>query len=289
MGQLYKLSSRSNINVYNYPEFYRQENDDRRIVVYDDHRTILDVLYFAIQEGHFGGDITNIISFDRHDDSVDLLPKKKQKAKAVRKSCMARRNEEKMWQFIEFELSGLDDDWVRAGMELGLIKHYIGFGHKSIDAGNIDQGYENYRTHDKSIHHLYSNGHLSFEMGSRGVIGDESYSWQHKRSCLLDDLQFHSWRFDSERIVPFVFDIDLDCFATDCEDYLIAWPESIFAERYEKNLRVRSFIRNLITRSSLITICREPGCCGGIGEANRILELLDYYWFDGALKTRSFV
>jgi len=35
----------------------------------------------------------------------------------------------------------------------------------------------------------------------------------------------------------------------------------------------------------LITISREPGCCGGMGESNKILQYIDRYWFKGALKT----
>ena len=285
MAELYKLSYRSNINVYNYPENYRREGEDRRIILYDDHRTILDVLYYAIQEGHFNGQVPSIISFDYHDDSVTLTPEKKQQAKSVRDDCFAKRDDKTFWQFVEFGLSVLDDDWVRTGMELGVIKHYIGFGHHPSSA-NIDNGYEQYQTLDKEIHHLYSNGHLDGVLGNRGVIGDASYQWKQKRNDILDDIQYHNGRFDNGDIAPFVLDIDLDCFSTDCEDKTIAWPEAIFAERYQNNIKVSTFVRHLISRASLITICRETGCCGGIGEANRILELLDYYWFEGSLRTQ---
>ena len=287
MAELYRLSQRSNINVYNYHENCRREVEDRRIILFDDHRTILDVLYFALQEGHFNGDVPSIISFDYHDDSVGLSSEVRQRANSLRNSCSVKRNDEKIWQFVEFSLGGMDDDWVRAGMELGLIKHYIGFGHH-CSANNIDQGFEQYRSLDEVMHHLYSNGHLDGELGNRGVIGDESYGWQQKRNDLLDDIQYHHRHFDEGDIKPFVLDIDLDCFSTDCFDHTIAWPEAIFIERYQ-NPKVSSFIHYLINRASLITICRETGCCGGVGEANRILELLDYFWFDGALKTQRIV
>ena len=288
MAELYRLSNRSNINVYNYPEQYGYEKKDRRIIIYDDHRTILDVLYYAIQEGHFGEEIPTIISLDHHDDAVRLSPEQKRKASAVRKSCLKKRNDVKLWKYVEFELCGLDDDWVRAGMELGIIKNYIGIGHSSA-ADNIDQGYEQYRSGDKVLHHLYSNGHLDSVLGNRGVIGDMLYNWPQKQKDLFDDIQWHNGQFDDEPIVPFVLDIDLDCFSTDCEGRTMAWPETIFAERYIDNFKVNSFVRQLISRSSLITICREFGCCGGIGESNRILELLDYYWFSGVLRTRRIV
>lgn len=287
MADLFSLSNRSNINVYNYPDVYRREvDDDRRIIIYDDHRSIIDVLYYAEQEGHFNEGIPSVISFDQHDNSLPLSSKNKQRIKSIRKSCFTKRNDEKVWQFVEFELRGLDDDWVRAGMELGLIKHYIGFGHHPIHASNIEEGYEHYKTLDKEVHHLYSNGHLDNVLGDRGVIGDDSYRFIQKHNDLLDDLQYHYGHFDRDAVYPFILDIDLDCFSTECSDNTIAWPEAIFRERYQDNCKVSSFIRTLIARSSLITISREPGCCGGIGESNRILELLDYYWFDGVLGTQ---
>jgi len=288
MAKLYNLSHRSNINVYNYPECYGREEDDRRIILYDDHRTILDVLYYAIQEGYFDGQTPNVVSFDYHDDSVKLSSKVKQRANTIRKRCAAKRQDKLIWQFVEFELSSLDDDWVRAGMELGLIKNYIGFGHHCIftDAGNIDNGFEHYTTLDKEVHRLYSNGHLDFVLGDRGVIGDDCYEWQQKHNDIKDDLQYHSGHFDRGEIRPFILDIDLDCFSTECEEHTMAWPEAIFVERYVENVKVSSFMHYLLDRASFITICREPGYCGGVGEANRILEILDCYWLGGTLKTR---
>lgn len=289
MAELYHLSSCSNILVFQYPDSLRRDNDDRRIIVYDDHRTILNVLYVAMQERLFADAMPNIVSFDRHDDAVLLSPKQKQQAKSVRKSCFPQRNDKRMWQFTEFGLSGLDDDWVRAGMELGLINNYIGFGHKQRDANNINSGYEYYKTLDRIEHRLYSNGHLDWELGSRGVFGDNHYHTPAKQDDILNDMQFHNGRFDDSPISPFVFDIDLDCFTEEFEDHRMAWPEDIFVERYQANPEVGGFVRDLLARSSLITICREPDCCGGLGESNRMLELLDYYWFDGILKTQRIV
>lgn len=287
MAHLENLSYRANINVFAYPESLRRENDDRRIILYDDHRTILNVLYVAMHEGLFGEEIPNVISFDRHDDAVRLTSKKKQQIKALKKSCFPNRNDKRIWQFTEFELSVLDDDWVRAGMELGVIKHYIGFEHKEEDAINVDSGYESYKSLDKQIHHIYSNGHLDWELGSRGVIGDVRYGYAQKHADIINDLQFHNGLFEDDTVAPFVFDIDLDCFTDKIEDHRIAWPDSIFLEHYhfQKNPEAYMFIKKLLSRSSLITICREPEFCGGVGESNRILELLDYYWFDGVLKT----
>ena len=98
-------------------------------------------------------------------------------------------------------------------------------------------------------------------------------------------MQYHQGRFDGEDIKPFVLDFDLDCFTTECREKTYAWPEDIFRKEYIESYNVRFFMENLLDRASFITICREPDCCGGIGEANKILNYLDRYFFDGALST----
>lgn len=285
MFEIHNLAHRSNINVYTL-QGIRNEGQDQHVVLYDDHRTILDVLYYAQQEGAFGENVPIVISFDHHDDAVSLTEEQMVRMSSLRDTLNQERNDALVWQFVEFELSSLDDDWVRAGMELGLVKHYIGFGHDEVDARNIENGYENYVSSDHINHHIYSNGHLKWVLGNRGVIGDHFYEWPQKQQDIKADLQFHNGRFDNGPVVPFVLDIDLDCFSCECEDHTMAWPEDIFIERYINEPHTFYFIKGLISRASFITICRETGCCGGIGEANRILELLDNYWFDGTLKTK---
>lgn len=58
---------------------------------------------------------------------------------------------------------------------------------------------------------------------------------------------------------------------------------------YYEHDEVRFFMREIISRCQFITICREPGCCGGIGESNKILEYLDQYLFEGNLGTMSII
>lgn len=48
---------------------------------------------------------------------------------------------------------------------------------------------------------------------------------------------------------------------------------------------VRDFMRCLIKRSEITTICLEPFYCGGYKESIQILEYLDKYIFEGKLQT----
>lgn len=92
---------------------------------------------------------------------------------------------------------------------------------------------------------------------------------------------------DSEEETPYVLDFDLDCFTGEIEDTILAWPEAIFYKRYCSKDSIWGFLQKTMQKAAFITICREPKCCGGLGEANKILSYLDKYFFDGQLHTMS--
>jgi hypothetical protein len=48
-------------------------------------------------------------------------------------------------------------------------------------------------------------------------------------------------------------------------------------------MTARDFIKRLIERANIITICKESGCCGGIKESNAIFENIDELFFDGEI------
>lgn len=258
---------------------------DCNIILYDDHRTILNILYYAKHFGLFGQDVPTIVSFDRHDDACEVN-NILEKIMRTKEECFPEMNEQYMWQFTEFGLSGNDDNWVRAGMELGLIKHYIGLGHVGSDATNIKDGFEKYLSFDNETHHLYSNGHLSEILSDGSSLSQQGIS-SSKGSNMQNDLHFHNGHFDDIGIKSLVLDIDLDCFTIDFADNNYACPVYIFEEHYVKNLKVKFFMDQLIKKTSLITICREQGSCGGLGESTEILKYIDYYWLNNSLSMVS--
>lgn len=46
-------------------------------------------------------------------------------------------------------------------------------------------------------------------------------------------------------------------------------------------------LMDLIKDAKVITICREPDYCGSLGDSNRILEMLDRYYFEDCIRTDS--
>ena len=273
------LSNHTNIEVYLFQNKY--------IILYDDHRSILNVLFEAKRLGLFGT-TPNIIFFDRHEDACNPNINANDLLERWGVDKIEKVSSQDFWSFVEFDLSGLDDDWLLAGMELGLISHAVVIGqyenHNIRDMKNMFES-------SNGIHHkLFDISHLDWSIGSRGCLGDnvikEGYYENVRNIFEYNQPPYGRYdKFSREVTVPFVLDFDLDCFTTECDNKTYAWPEDIFKKKYVYNEDVQYFMHRLINRSTIITICREPACCGGLGESNKILGYLDCYFFDGCLDT----
>ncbi|MBR6081823.1 MAG: hypothetical protein IKP62_02725 [Salinivirgaceae bacterium] len=268
------LSQRANVMTFRYLE--------KTIVLYDDHRWILNVL-FSLKEGGFWGDKTpNIIYFDKHDDAAKLFPNTIDIIKQYN-----RKEQKSLRDFltlVEFDLNPYDGDWVTAGMELELIDNVVCIGTDFKYNRNISIWDNNiYETQNGIEHKGFCINHLKSEIGYQGIIGDTEKYNQDVR----DIFGYKGENAELKPDNPYVLDFDLDCFTTECRDKTFAWPKGIFKNEYadDKNLSLSHFIQNLKSNASIITICREPNCCGGLGESNKILGYLDTYFFEGALGT----
>lgn len=276
---IYGLSNHTNIEVYSF--------HDKYIILYDDHRSILNVLFETKKLGLFSA-TPNIIFFDKHDDACNPQINAKdlfEKWGIERIEDVSSRD---FWSFVEFDLSGLDDDWLLAGMELGLINHAVVIG--QTENSNMRDLNNLFESSDGEVHELFDIYHLNYSLGCRGCLGDnvikEPYYENVRNIFEYNQPPYGRYdKFSKEVTNPIVLDFDLDCFTTECENNVYAWPEAIFREKYYDNEEVRHFMHELINRSTIITICREPTCCGGLGESNKILGYLDHYFFDGCLDT----
>ena len=268
-----QLSWHSNINTYNYR--------GKHIVLYDDHRWILNVIFEAMKLNIFNGKIPNIIYFDHHDDAC-YTDVKLSKYSINNVLEMTSRN---FWSLVEFDTSPQDEDWVTVGMEFGLINDVVCIGNEcNHNINNWDNN--TYKTATNKEHKGFCINHLNWEIGDRGSIGDSMKEDYPEYKRIRDIFGYHNRNFDTMVSTPYILDFDLDCFTTECKDRTFAWPEKIFWEEYGSfSPKCSSFMQQLIARASIITICREPKCCGGIGESNKILGYLDRYLFDGVLGT----
>lgn len=273
------LSFHANMKVFSF--------GNKHIVLYDDHRSILNVLFEAKKTGLFNT-TPNIIFFDSHDDACNPEIRSGDLFEKWGVDRIGDVSSKEFWSFVEFDLSGLDDDWLLAGMELDLINHAVVIGQH--ENNNIQSMNNRYESTDGKVHELFDIPHLNWSIGSRGCLGDNVIKqpfYKNVRNIFeYNQPPFGSYdKFSTEVTKPFVLDFDLDCFTTECEDNTFAWPEAIFRDKYVDNDDVKCFMQRIIERSSIITICREPDCCGGLGESNKLLWYLDKYFFNGCLQT----
>ena len=272
---IHELSSRANINVYPV-EF---DGEEKYVVLYDDHRTLINVLFFARMKGILE-DTPNLIYFDYHDDAALMWNVKR--ARRYKPSQFSQKEFERFWNYVEFHSAADDSDWLCNGMYFNLIRDAVCVGVESDS--NIDFLNKFFRKRGK--HHLYKIRHLNIEMDSRGCFMDRG-SQRNEEYKHIRDIFKHNQEGEVNEIlnVPYVLDFDLDCFSGSIGGVHKAWPEKAFWEHCYGDLDVRLLMRNTIRNSAFITICREPGYCGGLGEANKILSYLDRYFFEGQLQT----
>lgn len=261
------LVARANYNVY-------EINDEKSVVLYDDHRSILNVLnefrknYDETNRSHgYGGtySVPNIFFFDRHDDARELPDAKKQSILSLDKD-----NERDFWNFVEFDASSLDDDWVCLAMELNLVKNVVVFGNTENDNIKnmvpIPLSEREFSTNPQQSHRYIGKDGVEHVLFSFESAFDIDYVTE-KSNVQIENI------LNSEEI--YILDFDLDCFS----DGKVCWDEEkikLFCESPKT--------RELVDFAGLVTICREPKCCGGVGQSNKILEYLDKYLFKGRLQ-----
>ncbi len=243
------------------------------VIIYDDHRSILDVLCYARIKGVLE-QAPNLVYFDRHDDATKVH---KDNLEILDKIPSDQYRE--FHNFVEFDLSYNDDNWLYAGMYRNLIKNAVLVN--GVEKDNIPELNKAFKNLG---HHLYEiNNHYL----QRLSVGKRV--WKIKKS---DDNAIRSI-FDknlrqednAEIGVPMVLDFDLDCFTReDANGHLKACSRSNFRKNYKDAYCMGAFMRELMRRASFITICREPKHCGGYSESNKILQYLDEFFFDGQLK-----
>lgn len=283
------FSKRTGINIFKYY--------DTNIIIYEDHRTILNVLFVLFKIGKLKFDLVpNIISFDLHDDFNQGL-KKSEIFNILNIKSFDNIELKDFWSFVEFDCNGLDNDWVKIAMELNMIKDYVNIGGYYID--NLKESPE-YISEDNISHKLYYLKHLDFELSNTDNFIGQLVNPIERTLELRNIFGFNNFENCQNNFsdiqYPYILDFDLDCFTapnimlvdfSDNEPLGVPWNEKTFKNLYYgfSDNFVRDFMRCLIKRSEITTICLEPFYCGGYKESIQILEYLDKYIFEGKLQT----
>ncbi len=277
MENLYELSFRANIDV--------KHTDESDVVVYEDHRTILNVLFYLKTHTKIEFPV-NVILFDDHDDACEPSKEALRKIKKFNKKTPTL---SEFWSFTEFDLRYMDDDWIKAGMELNLIDTLFLFNSTQSDL----KFNETYKTQDFGTKKLYNLGNLWNALSHRGCLYDvikrkefgqlwEDFGWIYNKE---------NGRFTFQPTKKFIVDFDLDCFATEVLGKRIAIPTDVLIEKFTEHHQpshhyyytYEIFVKDLIKQSEITTLCFENGFCGGYKQAFKIFEVVDYLFFDNQI------
>lgn len=255
------------------------------VYIYEDHRTILNVLFLKQKEGDTTFPV-DIFLFDNHDDAC--VPSK-EAMKVISKFNKKRPSNKDFWGFVEFDLHGQDDDWVKAGMELNLVNNVFLFNSMESSIHFC----ENYRTKSFGNKRIYNLGKVWSALGYHGYLNDAIKFNEYGQ--LWNDIGWkhieEKAKYDFVPINPFIVDFDLDCFATNIYEKLMAIPEEIIIAAFNQDLNpayhyfytAGQFVKELIEKSQFATMCFENQFCGGLRQAHKIFDTIDYLFFDEKL------
>jgi hypothetical protein len=220
------------------------------------------------------------IMFDSHRD--DLEPQCKEILAKVKQEGLTTTN---IVELCASNLKKLDDDWLKAGMELGMFSDVVVFG-----ADDTFNAHETFVDHAGTQHRIKFCGLPGGALQYQGDLSDLAKSSGLRP--LWDILGWEPGKGFRTDLPKIGLDFDLDCFAYSYRDCTLAWPEELFEKEFLVRSTYRStegysaqdFIRGLVSRAGLITIAREPTHCGGQAKADWILGRLNHYVFDDGLQ-----
>jgi len=207
------------------------------VLLHEDHRWVLPLVADAQQRGVLPRPV-RVILFDRHTDAAEPGPLTPGlSVEAVLRCCQT-------------ELSHHDDDWIVAGIQLGLLADVFIFGVE-----------DRMRDLPKAVGDfgIFGRQEMPGKLGPVGIRAQDVLNWT-----------------DS----PILLDIDLDCFARLESDGVAAWTPQRFTDEFGPSLPL--FLEYL-NRAGMVTVCREAGCCGGEDQADKIWDQIGKILFDSQL------
>lgn len=250
---------------------------DKQIVIYDDHRWILNVLFKWYKEKQTS---INIVSFDAHDDAAGCA-NRSSLLELIGVTDLKGATERQFSSFVEYDIGTQDDDWLTVACKLDLINDSCTIG--NVNNSNILNMGNELESESGRKHSLYELSYdLNVELGCRGKLGDACKYDKNKGVRKFFGIE-QSYNHCIGKMKPFILDFDLDFFTISSNDLTFAWPDKMWNETFGNCSKARFFMQQLIEKAELITICREPDYCGSIAESNQILRTLDYIFFDGCL------
>lgn len=194
--------------------------------IHEDHRWLLPLLAYQQSTGQVTKPIT-LVMFDAHHDACD--PNDIDAVTAHQPSSVT---PDQVFDVCQDSLSKNDDDWVKAGMQLGLIKDAIIFG-VTYHAPTVNP--EVYKDSQGGDHLIWVSTSLpSSQLEYQGGLSDHVKYETHQVLWDALDWKRQNGVFNfADDAAPILLDLDLDCFSTRSNNVTFAWPDKIYEAEFE--------------------------------------------------------
>ena len=252
-------------------------------IIHEDHRWLLPIVNSAQQWNLLPKPCT-LVMFDAHKDSVDPT------CLEVLSAARANLTSQQLVDICKTQLRILDDDWIKAGIELGIFGDAVVFGGwRGDDTHDVDV-YED-KTTSKN-HSFIKSGLPLHALGYQGELSDWARTAKYQHLWKLLGWQLGADGFDFvQGLSPIALSIDLDCFTAQWRGYNFPWPDEIFETEFlqpstydlTRGWTGKRFLNALIQRAGLVTFAREGECTAGPAKGRHILRSLNQYVFSDRL------
>ncbi len=261
---------------------------DRPILLHEHHRWTLPIIV-ALQEYKLLPQPCVLVAFDAHDDGVP--PRYPDRLAGYTSPITS----DDAFRLCEEGLSTMNDDWIKAGMELGAIAHAVVFGARAEGRESAPE----HRDRDGQVHHLLTCPLPSSSLGYQGRLVDRARRAELQPLWDILCWEPHGNDFRFRPGAPAIFlSIDLDCFVEPQLELLLPWHPKLWQREFIRESHYRPgwsgqrLFRELLNRSAAVDLVREPACCGSIEaegqeHADIVLRDVDTYLFAGALGVSS--
>jgi hypothetical protein len=222
---------------------------DKPIIVFEDHRFVIPILWLAQKMQVIDGNI-NMIRFDGHFDALNYQ-------KAIDHPYRRLTDFSSAYEFAKDKLGAIDDDWQTFAFDQNLVNRVLIFCDRKEE------------TNVKYADRIFSLKRLDGILGYNGEFADETpqpvwdvIGW--KIPGIMDNS-------------PVLLDIDCDYFTYQWRGSILPWQKEFYEKEFSPKSEAhgwsnRSFMELLIAKAPFVTICLEPDFCGGREHANQILS-----------------
>jgi hypothetical protein len=239
---------------------------NKPLYTHRDHKWLLPLVVHAQEQGFLPAPC-NIVGHDFHSD--DCLPSDQAMQEIKLLVTQGAVNAMSVLNLCQTYLSKSDDDWLLAGMELGIFKNALILGVRKR-CREIEQAWrgETYTDHIGNSHQILLEGNLLGEMlGYQERLSDVSNGYAKPLWDIL------GWHPSSSGFLPsdekILLDFDLDCFTHTLRSCLLPWQDELWTNVFEKSgyglvsdWNGQRMLEHLIKKAGIVTIATEPDCCG---------------------------